>query len=112
MMSLYKPLSVDVIPELILVSWRVFEVSSDLWEETTRHFVGYNIIEHSGRVSSPIKKFDKESMTGTTRSGRTYQLKDSSGCSADGLYVWDRWCEHNEITNIKDVTDEYDKEQN
>jgi hypothetical protein len=106
-MSLYKPLPVDLIPELTLVNWRVFEVASTEWPELTRHFVGYNLTERAGRVSSAIKQFDKDLMIGVTRSGRTYEIKGKPGHNMDGMYVWDQWCKISKITKIKDVTDEY-----
>lgn len=106
-MSLYRPPSVEDIPELVLTSWRVFEVASDKWTETTRHFVGYNETERSGRVSSAIQKFNKKKKIGITRSGRAYQIKGKPGNDMDALYVWSRWCELNKVTTIKDVTEEY-----
>ncbi len=105
---LYKPLGVDVYPEIVLARWRIFEVSSRFWEGRTRHFVGDNLTEGSGRVSSQIVQFDKEKMMGITRSNRAYELRGPSGFDRDGLYVWNRWCEICEAENIVDVTEEYE----
>lgn len=86
-MSIYKPSPISITPELVLVSWKVFEVSSDYWESISRHFVGYNITERSGRVSSEIKKFNKRTRIGTTRSGRSYLLQGPDGIDLDAMYV-------------------------
>jgi len=87
--------------EIVLVSWTIFEVTSKLCPDKTRHFVGYSANGREGRVSSPIVRFDRVNMVGKTRSGRIYQLQgpQSTG-SLDGLHVWEYWCKRNEITDV------------
>lgn len=88
-MPVWKPESIDREPEVSLRDWIVYEIND------TRHFVGYNIHEGSGRVSSPIIKFDREKMTGVTRSGRVYHLIGESNYNADAAYTWQQWCRIN-----------------
>ncbi|KAB0667703.1 sigma-70 family RNA polymerase sigma factor [Oryzomonas japonica] len=93
-----KPISAD--PEVTLTDWTIFEVSSALWPQKTRHFVGYNVYGREGRVSSAIMEFDAEKMIGVTRSGRVYRLDGCQGDgSPDGLHTWYYWCLRNKITN-------------
>jgi len=102
-MSIWKTTPVKEVPQIELASWTVFEVSSKLWPEKTRHFVGYNLTEREGRVSSSIVEFDKSTMCGRTKSGRVYQLVGSPGHNGDGMYTWMQWCYINDITEIKEV---------
>jgi len=104
----YRPLPVDIVPEVILTRWLVFEVSSPHWEGRSRHFVGHNVNDGDGRVSSEIKQFDKEKMIGITRSGRAYHLKGEPAANIDALYVWDVWCNDCKAFDIKDVSNEYE----
>jgi len=107
-MGYWKPGTIEEEPNVELQRWKVYEVSSELWPEPTRHFVGYNMIFHEGRVSSSIQEFDKTTMIGVTRSGRKYIIKEGThGYDPDGNYVWGLWCYRNKINNIKDVTNEY-----
>lgn len=39
-MPLWKPVTVEETPEIVLCDWRAFEVSSELWPLRTQHFVG------------------------------------------------------------------------
>ena len=73
-------------PEIVLRSWRVMQL-----KDGDRHFVGYNVTEHEGRVSSKIVQFDKETMRGVTASGRVYQLEGPSGYNGDAIYTWNKW---------------------
>ncbi len=52
-MSIWAATPIDETPELELDRWRVFESSAG-----ERHFVGYNLTENEGRVSSAIQSFD------------------------------------------------------
>jgi hypothetical protein len=89
-------------PELCLVRWTVFELP-----DGDRHFVGYNITEHEGRVSSKIMQFDTETMRGVTSSGRVYELQGPPGMDSDALYVWGRWARINSVDEgtVKDVSE-------
>jgi hypothetical protein len=92
--------SITETPEIELGSWRVFET-----EKGERHFVGYNLTEHEGRVSSAIQAFDPDTMTGITSSGRVYQLIGNSGFDQDALYTWNRWKKINKVVTDIDVTE-------
>jgi hypothetical protein len=105
-MSIWNTKSVTESPEVILEQWRIFEAKSPYWEGVTRHFVGYNITDSEGRVSSAIQEFDPDTMQGITRSGRVYKLSGGPGWNSDAEYVWSRWCEINSIENQLDVTEE------
>jgi hypothetical protein len=105
-MSIRKVAPIEVEPEIVLIDWAVYEVSSNLWSDKTRHFVGYNVYGREGRVSSAINVFDRDKMVGITSSGRTYQLQGPPGDgSEDGLHVFDWWCERNEIREKIMVTE-------
>lgn len=88
-MPLWKPEPVDQQPEVILRNWIIYEIQG------TRHFVGYNEFDRSGRVSSPIMSFDPIQLKGVTRSGRVYSLIGESRYNADADYVWLHWCRIN-----------------
>lgn len=104
---IYRPLPPSTIPELVLTRWQVYKVKSNLWEGTTNHFVGYNLTEGYGRVSSAIVSYDKDQKLGVTESGRIYHLKGDSGLDRDADYVWGVWCSRNEITEIVTVSDTF-----
>ena len=84
-----------------LLEWRIFEILP----QDTRHFVGLDASDRTGRVSSAIETFDTVAWQGTTRSGRIYTLVGESGYAADAQYVWDRWCRVNGVTECIYVTD-------
>lgn len=105
-MNIWRASSIEETPELELTNWQIIEVDSDLWPGKTRHFVGYNITEREGRVSSEIQVFDKQNMCGRTRSGRVYKLVGPPGGDLDAIYVWDFWKKRNQITSEIRVTDE------
>jgi hypothetical protein len=105
-MPIWTTTPIEQTPELQLATWRVFEVESERWEGKTRHFVGYNLTEREGRVSSKIETFDKDTNKGITESGRVYELVGEPGSgSSDGMYTFNRWCNINKITKVEDVTD-------
>lgn len=105
-MSIWKASSVDETPEVELSHWRIFEARSPYWDGVTRHFIGYNITEGEGRVSSAITTFDLEKMQGITRSGRVYKLVGEPGWHTDAEFVWSRWCQINYVESQQDVTKE------
>jgi hypothetical protein len=63
------------------------------------------MFDSSGRVSSPIVRFDPVAMQGTTQTGRIYELVGRKGSSLNVEYVWMRWCELYEVTSYTDVTE-------
>lgn len=95
---LYRPPSTDEQPAVDLARWQVFKV-----DDGEMHFVGH-IVGGQGRVSSPIKAFDLDSMAGVTRSGRRYRLVGEPGQDSDGLYVWAHWCAFNRIERSEEVS--------
>lgn len=103
--------SIDVQPDISIAAWSVFEGESSTWPEAgtkTRHFVGYNLTDREGRVSTPIVAYDPKTKIGKTLSGRTYHLKGNPGGDVDALYVWGRFTEINKISNVKNVSEEYE----
>lgn len=98
-MALWSIASVAAEPEVSLARWRVLEI-----EDGTRHFVGADERDFSGRVSSAIVAFDQETLRGRTLSGRVYQLIGNPGRSDNADYVWQRWCEVNDVKSFSDVT--------
>lgn len=80
--------------------WRIFETV-----DGSRHFVGVDMFDSSGRVSSPIVTFDPVTRQGTTQTGRIYELVGRKGSSLNVEYVWGRWCELYEVTSYSDVTE-------
>ncbi len=99
-MPLWMCWTVDAEPSVTLVQWKIVEIDAG-----TRHFVGADSRDFTGRVSSAIQEFDATSMRGVTRSGRVYHLLGSPGDSADARYVWDQWCSINDVRMHQDVTD-------
>jgi hypothetical protein len=95
-MPIWKTTSIEETPEIRLLDWQIFEL-----EDGSKHFMGYNITEREGRVSSAIVEFDEETMIGRTKSGRTYQLLGGPGTNSDALYVLVRWLEINGVTKYK-----------
>jgi hypothetical protein len=101
-MTIWATTPVDEVPELRLRDWAVYQCRL----AGTRHFVGWNITEQEGRVSSAIQAFDAERRRGVTESGRVYELVGEPGRNRDAAYVWARWLRINGETEFDDVTDE------
>lgn len=81
-MPIWTLASVTAEPEVALSRWRILETT-----EGTRHFVGADERDHTGRVSSAIVLFDCRSLRGETQSGRIYHLIGEAGWSNDADYV-------------------------
>jgi hypothetical protein len=101
-MAVWNIAPVAAEPEISIVRWRVLEIAAG-----TRHFVGADERDLSGRVSSAIIAFDHENLRGKTLSGRVYQLVGNPGRSDNADYVWERWCEINEVKSFSDVTAQF-----
>jgi hypothetical protein len=86
--------------------WQVIEVVFKNGKHS-RHIWGHDVTNGAGRVSSPIKEFDRETMTVTTFSGRVYKLIGMPGKAVKGEYVWQNWCQQNNVVLEVDVTGEY-----
>ncbi|BCQ28240.1 hypothetical protein NK8_64290 (plasmid) [Caballeronia sp. NK8] len=87
-------------PRIRLIKWRIFEILP----QRTRHFVGLNANDRTGRVSSPIESFDAKALQGTTQSGRFYMLEGRSGHADEAQYVWDRWCQFAGVVEYLDLS--------
>jgi hypothetical protein len=98
-MPIWSVACVDAEPELCISDWQILETQNG-----SRHFVGSDIRDYSGRVSTAIRKFDPSALRGVTSSGRVYQLVGQRGVSSNGRYIWERWCSVNGITSFTDVT--------
>jgi hypothetical protein len=110
-MSIWRTRAVKVEPDIRLTHWQVFSIPSLDGEGRDHHFNGCAArAGDPGRVSSRIVNFDSETMIGTTRSGREYQLVGSpGGRRGDPNYVWDQWANFNKVDPKKviNVTNEY-----
>jgi hypothetical protein len=99
-MPIWATAPVTESPTLVLITWRILET-----DKVERHFVGYNLTDREGRVSTPIQQFDVATLTGRTRSGRIYQLRGRPGVDADAAHVWHAWCRANDVKRWADVTE-------
>jgi hypothetical protein len=99
-MAIWRVAPVELVPEVILSNWRILET-----DVGTRHFVGVNVLEGGGRVSSAITEFDPVARRGRTRSGRVYELIGSGAYNSDAEYVWQQWRAINNVTSYIDVSD-------
>lgn len=100
-MVIWLARSIDDVPEVILMRWRIFET-----EEGERHFVGTRHDRGTGRVSSAIVNIDMSTRVGVTRSGRKYVLDGPPGTDVNGECTWAAWCHVNGVTRYRDVTDD------
>ena len=79
-MSLYAAIGGS---DVVLGRWSIRETNSG-----ARHFLGFNLVDGDGRVSTPIQSFDPVTRTGVTTSGSTYRLVGPAGQDKDAEYVW------------------------
>ena len=99
--------TVESEPQVRLSDWTVREVTYlDDAISRTRHLVGCDHYDGSGRVSSAIASFDVLRRRASTRRGRVYELLGRSGSSANADYVWGLWCRINAVATFTDVTAE------
>lgn len=98
-MPIWNLPSTSEVPEVTLSQWCILET-----DDGNRHFVGTDVLDMTGRVSSAVVAFDRVTLQGKTRSGRVYQLVGKEGWSSDAAYVWKRWCAVNEVKSFTDVT--------
>ncbi len=98
----------SIVPEKWLDSWWIIKVVDvpRYHEDYGFHFVGWNIREREGAVSSKIEKFDPVTMSGVTRSGRVYRLVGLPGFDPDADYVLSYWLTVNEA-KVENATDEF-----
>jgi hypothetical protein len=100
-MPVWRVADVSAEPEMSISDWQILETQLG-----SRHFVGCDVRNLTGRVSTAIQEFDPAVLRGVTSSGRVYQLVGPRGWSENGRYLWERWCKVNDITSYTDVTAE------
>lgn len=101
-MPLWRPAPPGRTPTVTLQRWRVIET-----ERGERHFVGRDLADFSGRVSSAIQKYAASTHEGETLTGRKYRLDGPPGPDDDAEHVFQHWCRANQVTSVTDVTMEY-----
>ncbi|PNE73028.1 hypothetical protein [Burkholderia thailandensis] len=99
-MPIWVPEPASGLSRIPLSQWRIFELL-----DGSRHFVGVDMFDRSGRVSSPIVAFDPVARQGATHTGRIYELVGQPGWSLQAEYVWTRWCELYDVESHTDVTE-------
>lgn len=95
---------VEQVPAIKLRAWRVVEVVPG----NDHHFIGYNMTEGEGRVSSKIVDYDKSTRIGVTSSGRRYELVGESGFNMDAEHTYAYWQRINGVENDRDISEEYE----
>jgi len=103
--SIWSTPSVSAQPVIILERWRVLEVDNQQGQ-VQRHFVGFNVEDCEGRVSTAIQQFDPVTGQGVTKSGRTYKLIGNPGYDSDGAWVWAYWSRVHKLANERDLSGE------
>jgi len=98
-MLIWKIAPVSDEPGVSLIRWSILET-----DDGTRHFVGVDKRDSTGRVSSQVVTFDCLALRGETQSGRIYHLTGQPGWSSNAEYVWKCWCEVNGVASYADVT--------
>lgn len=99
---------VAVLPVKRLDSWSIVKVIEEKAgsEKIDFHFIGRDLMERNGAVSSKIVEFDPQRMQGKTQSGRIYQLVGHNGYDGDALYVLRNWCNIYQVVAV-DATQEF-----
>lgn len=82
-MPIHPSSSVEECGDIWLELWSIRQS-----EKGVRHFVGFNCLVGTGRVSTAILSFDAQTRVGRTASGRTYHLVGRAGHDRDAEYVW------------------------
>ncbi|WP_193567049.1 hypothetical protein [Paraburkholderia azotifigens] len=85
--------------DVVLKLWSIRETDSGV-----RHFVGYDVVNAEGRVSTPIMQFDPMTGTGVTSTGSRYQLVGRAGHNRDAEYVWELATKAWDIGSWTDIT--------
>ncbi|WP_207002729.1 hypothetical protein [Trinickia mobilis] len=98
-MSIYISAGVGEVPQIYLECWSIRQT-----RDGDRHFVGFNIANRDGRVSSRIVELDCTHRVGVTTSGRRYRLLGRAGYNSDAEYVWNWYLKNRGIESWEDVT--------
>lgn len=101
-MPVWNVAGISAEPKMSLSDWQIFET-----QHGSRHFVGCDMRDGTGRVSTAIQEFDLPVLRGITSSGRVYQLVGPRRCSDNGRYIWEHWCRVNNIASYTEVTTEF-----
>ncbi len=90
---------VEAEPLKRLCVWQVFKVVSANGPENRYglHFLGLDVNDFTGAVSTRIETFDPATMRGVTISGRIYELVGGPGFSANSIYALHHWCAVNKV---------------
>lgn len=81
-------------PTVTLTHWRILETA-----DGQRQLAGADSRE-TGRVSSAVVSFDRNTLSGSTNSGRTYHLVGKPGTTSTVEYVWQRWLKLDDVAHI------------
>jgi len=98
-------LSNDQNSEETIILWAVYEITDS--QGKYHHLAGYIPERKTGRVTSPIKQFDKKLMQLKTSSGRVYKLEGPPSLQGETRLVWEEWKEKYCIQHHVDVTHQY-----
>ncbi len=106
--NIWPARSVSAEPQKWLHSWQIYKVvkAKAYPEFFGYHFVGYDMREGHGAVSSKIEQFDSATMCGVTRSGRIYQLIGLPGVDPEAQYTLAGWIQANQLV-MRDATEEF-----
>ncbi len=106
--NVWEQPSVSLVPEKWLDSWRIAKIVKVAAnpEYYGYHFVGRNMAELNGAVSTKIERFDPRTMAGRTRSGRLYRLVGRPGHNHDAEYTLSYWLQANKV-EAEDATAEF-----
>jgi hypothetical protein len=94
-MPLWKVASIEDQPSVKLYDWKIMKMQEG------SYFAGNEGVG-AGRVSTEIVEYDPDKKIGRTKSGRVYQLlgDESPNLSRDASYVWDRYKQINNLTDL------------
>lgn len=107
-MPVWKASPIAVRPSITLRNWQAFVVTGCAKsDKRTMHWVGYNVEEEEGRVSSNMVEYDISTGRGKTQKGRVYALQGPPGLEGDGAHVWEMWLAINEIAGVVDITSSF-----
>lgn len=98
--------SVDDRPQILLSTWRLYEISAAWSAVPTRHLVGWADEAAHAQVSSAVEQIDPAQRGCVTRSGRLYRLIGAPGSTVETAFVWDTWKVVNGVKGEREVTDD------
>ena len=96
-------------PELSISRWRIIEITHKRQKE--RRLSGFVVENQEGRLSTPLIAIDLDKKQCVTRSTRIYNLIGPPALDDDAEYVLRAWMSANGIKNIRDVSFEYNFNQ-